>query len=185
LVRAVVRLALGGLSPRNAYLNLHDLGTGGPGESYTGVVTRVGQSCVRGACRLPLARQTLRLGDLSGCYEFDQDVVDDSAEQSSRSGCPDHTENTRASSRRSASVQVYLANVPRGSGGTLIDLIGKLWCCKRGLNSRPLPYQGSAKRLSRLVPACYLLWMTVETPGKRPISVDDLCSRLIELDLQR
>ena len=30
----------------------------------------------------------------------------------------------------------------------MADLSDELWCCKRGLNSRPLPYQGSALPLS-------------------------------------
>ena len=46
---------------------------------------------------------------------------------------------------------VFCIQVDAGTAETepeRIDLQGKEWCCQRGLNSRPLPYQGSALPLS-------------------------------------
>ena len=48
---------------------------------------------------------------------------------------------------------MYLSDVPPGPSKSLIsamflESMQKSWCCERGLNSRPHPYQGCALPLS-------------------------------------
>ena len=52
---------------------------------------------------------------------------------------------------------------PRSALKTLF-LLGKLWCCRRGLNSRPLPYQQQGAELQETPWGNVLLWLAFSEP---------------------
>jgi hypothetical protein len=54
-------------------------------------------------------------------------------------------------------------------GGESADAAKILWCCRGGLNSRPLPYQGSALPLSYGSMPAADEGATMKRPQRRPI----------------